>query len=158
METIALNQEKALAAQHENRPWGEYPRVDEKPDAPAIAAARQTLRTIIKPGATVYTAIEGRATGSLRYLRFFVVDGGRIRNITGTVAHATGQRAHDRDGVWTIKNTDCGMDGGFHEVYSLGRALYPNGFKTTTRAPPRNGATVGTWDNDGGYALRQEWL
>lgn len=85
----------------------------------------------------------------------------------------------------SIKIGGCGSDMGFEIVYNLGRYLFPNGFaekctacgRTPTRkdaidegqperAPQcsrghrfrgRNNDTTG-WDDDGGYALKHEWL
>jgi len=80
-----------------------------------------------------------------------------------------------------VTMTGCGMDMGFHLVYTLSRTLYPDGFGVegegpmghTVRPPTkdkaaaavalgftfrgRNGDTSG-WDNDGGYALKHRWL
>ena len=46
----------------------------------------------------------------------------------------------------------CGMDLGFHLVYSLGESLWPKG----TRTP--HGFRNGEPDTAGGYALRHEWI
>ena len=49
----------------------------------------------------------------------------------------------------------CGMDMGFHVVYSLGRVLWPKGFKVNGIG--RNGDISGH-DKDGGYRLVHQWL
>lgn len=51
----------------------------------------------------------------------------------------------------------CGMDMGFHVVYSLSHSLFPKGFKLQKGQYGRNG-DKSSFDRDGGYALRQEWL
>lgn len=86
-----------------------------------------------------------------------------------------------------IKIGGCGMDMGFHLVYEASRVLFPDGFgvkcdscgfrfataeEAKSKAAKfqqarskghqhafvgRNGDRSG-WDNDGGYALNQEWL
>lgn len=85
-----------------------------------------------------------------------------------------------------VRVSGCGMDMGFHLVYTLSRVLFPDGFglpcstegcefRPATReealqaeevATPgvtphefrgRNGSRFG-WDGDGGYALRHEWI
>jgi hypothetical protein len=80
-----------------------------------------------------------------------------------------------------VRVSGCGMDMGFHLVYSLSCALFPDGFgvegtgplghkiRPKTRAMAakavskgvlfngRNGDKSG-WDNDGGYALTSEWI
>jgi hypothetical protein len=51
-----------------------------------------------------------------------------------------------------VKVAGCGMDMGFHLIYSLSYALFPKG----TDAP--HGTRNGVPDSDGGYALKHEWL
>ena len=46
----------------------------------------------------------------------------------------------------------CGMDMGFHVVYNLGRAMWPDG------TPDPHGTRNGEPDRDGGYALKHRWL
>jgi len=56
------------------------------------------------------------------------------------------------------------MDMGFHLVYSLSRALYPDGFACVGDYCPSNDHSNGqpkdlrSHHRDGGYALRQEWI
>ena len=53
----------------------------------------------------------------------------------------------------------CGMDMGFHLVYSLGRTLFPNGFVPAEHDKyGRNRSSREELDTDGGYALKQHWL
>ncbi len=56
-----------------------------------------------------------------------------------------------------VKVGGCGMDMGFHLIYTLGRVLYPDGFKLASHQNGRNGDTS-RFDNDGGYAFQQCWL
>lgn len=104
----------------------------------------------------------------------------------------------ERDGAIVVGG--CGMDMGFHLVYTLGRYLYPDGFAPSSMAiRPTDGQHVNVdigrgakhskevpfsldraaveklvaqgwkfeggrnrdtsgWDNDGGYALKHEWV
>jgi hypothetical protein len=94
-----------------------------------------------------------------------------------------GEKAETGEGI-TVDG--CGMDMGFALVYNLGRALYRDGFQTSTTAKRpsdgkgvkvgtltreqiqrkaakgwtftggRNGSASG-WDNDGGYSLHHRW-
>jgi len=60
-----------------------------------------------------------------------------------------------------IRVGGCGMDMGFHLIYSLSRILYPNGFDCIGDNCPSNDH-FNREDNkhhkDGGYALIQKWL
>lgn len=142
--------------------------------------ARADLRKQLKPGATVYTVLRRQsASGMMRHISLVVAgDGGKVEDITWQVARAL-ERTMDRD-TGGIREGGGGMDMGFHLVYALGRALYPDGFGIegdngfTKRRPGnakraeqmraqgfkfrgRNGDGSG-WDNDGGYALEHRWL
>lgn len=73
-----------------------------------------------------------------------------IRNIGYLAARAMGDTwDSDRQG---IKVGGCGMDMGFHLVYSLGSTLWPKG------TPKPHGTRNGEPDRAGGYALKKEWL
>lgn len=109
-------------------------------------------------GKTVYTTVHKvSSTGMSRTMSVFVVDeDDSIRNITSYVAMLTGNTyLRDKN---HLRVGGCGMDMGFHVVYSLGRCLYPDGFKLPKdKKYGRNGDTSG-YDKDGGYALNQQWL
>lgn len=109
-----------------------------------------------------------------------------IRSIGYLVADALGM-SHDREREG-IKVSGCGMDMGFNLVYNLSSALFPEGFgeigyklnanseidRSTAKRPAnkrvlramlkvgykfhgRNGDLSG-WDDNGGYALKHEWI
>ena len=82
----------------------------------------------------------------------------------------------DREG---LRVSGCGMDMGFHVVYSLSRVLYPDGFECIGEGCPSNDHSNGDrdytphlnggkaphepgyvahWHSNGGYALRQRWV
>lgn len=109
----------------------------------------RNLLDMLKPGQTVYTAIESVSrSGMSRVIKVYIVQGDAVRNISGYVANAL-EWPGSQDGV---KVGGCGMDMGFHLVYSLGYVLWPNG----TDKP--HGTRNGVPDSNGGYALKQEWM
>ncbi len=147
---------------------------------------RAELRKLIQPGDTVYCILRHRsASGMSRRISLAIIanrgDGGHyLRTIDHLAADAAGFRtSSNHDGLAV---SGCGMDMGFHTVYSLGRSLFPNGFgvlsnrdekKDRIRAETleeaslyvRKGYTfdgrnrdASGWDNDGGYALAHSWV
>jgi hypothetical protein len=127
--------------------------------------AIDSLKSQLKPGQTIYiTLCEVSSSGMSRTMDLFVIDkrkdqdSGKMfhypRNITHYIADALDYPYTDRQ---TIRVGGCGMDMGFHVVYSLGRALYPNGFKLAKNQFGRNGDQSG-FDKDGGYAFKHSWM
>lgn len=118
------------------------------------AQACADLRDILKPGDKVYTLLRSvSASGMTRRISVLAAvmeeqtgaDGKcrrvpTIRDLSFMVATALGYSQHDETGAVVVGG--CGMDMGFHVVYSLGSRLWPEG----TKKP------------NGGYALRHEWL
>jgi hypothetical protein len=148
------------------------------------AQAKADLLAFITPGQTIHCILRHVAkSGMSRRISLFVIQNGEPRNITGTAAVAM-DRTLNRD-EFSIVVGGCGMDMGWHLVYSLSRCLFPDGFgvegmtadgrkvrpETKEHAESmrnhtayaglsfhgRNGDTSG-WDNDGGYALKHRWL
>ena len=98
----------------------------------------------------VYTMIRHVASsGMSRRLSVFVVEDGKIREITGLVAELVGYKRHS-DGTLTVGG--CGFDAGFDVVYNLGATIWPNG------TPQPHGTRNGVPDSAGGYALKHERL
>jgi hypothetical protein len=90
--------------------------------------------------ATVYTILRRvSASGMTRHISLKIAQGGEIYDITYTVALALGDKIHSVNGFNTIKVNGCGMDMGFHLVYSLSSVL----FHGQDRA---------------GYKIKQAWL
>ena len=118
------------------------------------AEAIAKLREWIKPGDKVYTILRGVSrSGMQREIGVILMqEDGCILHPNYLVLLAIGARQGKRDGILM---GGCGMDMGFQLVYSLGRILFPDGFKVDGRG--RNGDMSG-WDSDGGYALRHVWL
>lgn len=114
------------------------------------------LRSILKPGTTVYHALKHvSSSGMSRQISFFIVSKDkRIQCIDWHLSHATGYKRADNG---AIKVSGCGMDMGFAVVYNLGRKLYPKGFKLGKNQYGRNGDRSG-FDTDGGYSLKSEWI
>ncbi len=114
----------------------------------AIAA----LRKMLPVGKLVYTTLNHVSrSGMQRRIRCHIVHKGQILDISYWVKTALDETIDDRG----IKVDGCGMDMGFHLVYSLGHALRPKGFKV--KGTGRNGDTSGH-DSDGGYSLEQRWM
>lgn len=114
--------------------------------------AISTLRKMLPVGKTVFTSLNHVSrSGMQRRIRCYIVRRGGIKDISYLVATALGDTLDDRG----IKVSGCGMDMGFHLVYSLGGALRPDGFKV--KGVGRNGDTSGH-DSDGGYSLGHQWL
>ncbi len=142
------------------------------------------LRQDLKPGDVIHTLIRGVApSGMSRHIDVyrFVVEDGRVRKywLSPRVAAICGYTFDEKKEC--IRISGCGMDMGHHIVYSLSRRLFPDGFGECGIGPGghnirpetqdqvarakaagyafrgRNGDTSG-WDNDGGYALVQEWI
>ena len=129
------------------------------------------LREWIKPGDTVYTVLDRVSrSGMSRQIRVVLLscEGGRAIDLhpNWAVGKALGLRHAKRNGYEqdALVVGGCGMDMGFHLVYSLGAVLYPEGFTCTGERCPSNDHSNGDRDHtphphkNGGYALRQRWL
>lgn len=122
------------------------------------AEAARELRKLLKPGDTVYTVLRHvSSSGMSRRIDLYCIKNNKPRFLSGWAARVLGyKRASKGDGLVV---GGCGMDMGFHVVYSLGYALWPKGFtRKTDRRYGRNSAEANTVDRDGGYALNHEWL
>lgn len=114
------------------------------------AAARDRLLELLKPGNVVYTVcFHVSQSGMSRDIGTFIVKNNEIMDITYQVANVIGWPVSKNQGV---RVAGCGMDMGFHLVYSLGAMLWPDG----TKDP--HGSRNGEPDRTGGYALKQRWL
>lgn len=142
--------------------------------------ARKNLE-FLKPGDVLFTNINhvSRSGMSREISVYFLKDqASTLLCLNWSVAALLGLPQGKREGV---KIGGCGMDMGFHLVYSLSYRLFPNGFGVAGELPlghkirptskamaekavskgakfyGRNGDSSG-WDNDGGYALNQRWM
>lgn len=117
------------------------------------------LRKWLKPGSTVYTILRHVSNSGMsrRISCIIPMKDGSLLDISGYVGDVIGARRNDKDGSLVVGG--CGMDMGFHVIYSLSlsRHLFPDGFKLPKGKSGRNGDTSGH-DKDGGYALNQRWI
>lgn len=114
-----------------------------------VNESRAYLLKMLKPGATVLTVLRNVSrSGMSRRIDLYTVHKGEVTYLSHAAAVVMGA-PRPTDG---IKVGDCGMDRGFHLVYNLGYALWPNG------TPKPHGKRNGEPDSDGGYALKQSWL
>jgi hypothetical protein len=109
------------------------------------------LREILHPGDEVYTILRKVSqSGMSRQISVVIVQDAKIRDITWHVARALDWKlAKSPDFALSVGG--AGMDMGFHVVYTLSRALFPEGYDKTGY----DGKIV---HEDGGYALDQHWL
>lgn len=110
-------------------------------------AAKASLLAILGEARTMYTKVERVSrSGMTRVISCYVVGAdGEIRDVSGYVADVVGwPRGKQARSSWPlgVKVEGCGMDMGFHLVYSLSRYLFPSSEE----------------GKDGGYTLKQRWL
>lgn len=95
--------------------------------------ARATLREFVERSQkrrdgspVIYTFLRHVSkSGMSRDITLKIVDGdGTLRDITYTAALAIGEKPRDNYGRRVIRVHGCGMDMGFHLVYSVSHALY----------------------------------
>lgn len=118
----------------------------------ATDEARAQLLKWLKPGDTVHTILDHVSnSGMSRDIRVVIVrKDGTILHPNYSVSVLLGYpRAKRGEGM---RVGGCGQDMGFHIVYQLGAALWPNG----TKKP--HGTRNGAPDSTGGYALKHQWL
>ena len=129
------------------------------------AEARARLLEWLKPGDEIACILRHRAaSGMFRVIQLVKLDRDRTRYLGFNAAAAMGGRYDDkREGIAV---SGAGMDMGFHLVYNLGHALWPEGYRCSGRTchsndhnnaphPKRDGRMK---HRDGGYALKSVWL
>ena len=129
--------------------------------------AREELLQVLKPGDTVYTILRHVSqSGMMRHIDVIVLGHGRVLPSEDirplyynyAVSKILGRKRTDSG---SLKVGGCGMDMGFSIVYGMGRALWPDGFDCIGKNCPANDHANGddvAHHEDGGYALRQQWL
>lgn len=118
--------------------------------------AQSNLKKWLRPGSTIYHTVKSVSkSGMSRKISFYIVVDGKIKDINWYLSNLLDYKRDPSNGA--LKIGGCGMDMGFHIVYSAGRALYPNGFKLAKGQYGRNGDRSG-FDKDGGYAFHSEWI
>ncbi len=117
--------------------------------------AKTRLLAMLKPGDRVYTVLRHvSASGMSRRISLVIATTDRdgkpaVTSIDWLAARLLSYRQHDQGGLIV---GDSGMNMGFHVVYALGSALWPNG------TPAPHGTRNGEPDTAGGYALKHDWL
>jgi len=113
--------------------------------------ALKELRKMLRPGMEIRTIMRNVSRSGMQREISLVVPrrDGSINDLTRLTCIALGYRRGKYDGAIV---GGCGMDMGFHLVYNLGRAVWPNGTKNP------HGKRNGEPDRDGGYALKHRWL
>lgn len=119
--------------------------------------AIEQLKEHMKPGDTIWTELKHVSrSGMTRYITVRLL---KPHTYTGecypydwtyVASVALGWSFNDKHRA--IKVGGCGMDMGFHLVYSLGQVLWPDG------TPEPHGVRNGEPDSCGGYALNHRWL
>lgn len=135
--------------------------------------AIQHLRSVLKPGDTVYTVLRHCSrSGMSRSISACIGEGSEITDITYWAATAMGDRLDAKNGG--VKMGGCGMDMGFALVYNLSSVVFKDGYGCVgwddrSRCPSNdhsNGDRDYTphtedqphWHKEGGYALNHRWL
>jgi len=128
--------------------------------------ALKIMRDYLKPGDTVYTILRHvSSSGMSRVIGTVIVEGAAAYDVTHLTSRILGWPIHRTHYGVTVGGT--GMDMGFHVVYSLSRALWPDGHPCEDgrdRCPSNdhsNGERTYSrelFHRDGGYALRHRWL
>ena len=104
------------------------------------AEAIERLRSMMDVGNTIYTVLRHvSGSGMTRYIDLYVIKDNRPLRITWSAAIALGW-TYDRKRE-ALKVTGCGMDMGFHTVYTLARVIYS-----------------GMVEGDAGYSLQHNWM
>lgn len=118
----------------------------------------EELKGMLKPGDMLITLVTHVSkSGMTRDIRVFTNDQRDISYLVAKVLDKSIKNGGVRVG-------GCGMDMGFHVVYTLSSYLFHNGFTCTGVGCPSNDHSNGDRDfsphhhNAGGYALRQRWL
>lgn len=128
-----------------------------------VEQARADLRELLPPGSTVHTILRHVSkSGMSRRLSLLAMTPDGPRDVTYMAAVAADFKMNGDH----ILVGGCGMGMGFHAVYCLSHALYPDGVPCAGdncasndhfNGMPRP-APAGTLHRDGGYALRHAWL
>jgi hypothetical protein len=110
-------------------------------------AKKQLLEYFVKEGDTVYTVLRSvSSSGMSRTMSLKVSKEGRILDLTYYASVVLDYPLVEVNGSRAIRVGGCGMDMGFHAVYSLARVLFRDKYEGQPEAV------------DAGYSLSQAWL
>ena len=105
-------------------------------------AKKQLLAHYVSEGSTVYTVLRSvSSSGMSRTLSLKVAKDGKILDLTYYAGTVLDWPIVEVNGSRALRVGGCGMDMGFHTVYSLSRALFREEGNT----------------KDAGYALNHAW-
>jgi len=105
--------------------------------------AKDSLRDILDHGDKVFCVLRSvSSSGMSRTIDFYAIKDNQPICLSGYMAAAMGWKRAKGQGIVI---SGCGMDMGFHAVYCLGSALWPN-------------QNEGRADRDGGYLLKSDWM
>lgn len=87
--------------------------------------AADKLRDMLGDRPRMYTVLRHvSASGMSRDISLVIADGDGIQNVTHLAAAVLGDKVRESNGHHAIRVGGCGMDMGFHLVYSLSHRLY----------------------------------
>jgi hypothetical protein len=110
-------------------------------------AKEQLLTYYINEGDTIYTVLRSVApSGMSRTMSLKVVKNGKILDLTYYASVVLDYPLVEVNGSRALRVGGCGMDMGFHVVYSLSRVLFRDKYEGQPDAV------------DAGYSLSQAWL
>jgi len=109
-------------------------------------AKKQLLDYYLTEGATVYTVLRSvSSSGMSRTISLKVAKGGQILDLTYFASVVLGWPLVEKNGSRALRVGGCGMDMGFHTVYSLASVLFRDKYEGQANAV------------DAGYSLQQAW-
>jgi hypothetical protein len=109
-------------------------------------AKNYLLNHYLTEGSTVYTVLRSvSSSGMSRTISLKVVKGSHISDITYYASVVLGYKLVEVNGSRALRVGGCGMDMGFHVVYSLARVLFRDKYEGQPDAV------------DAGYSLQQAW-
>jgi len=109
-------------------------------------AKKQILEHYLNEGDTVYTIIRSvSSSGMSRTISLKVARGGQILDLTYFASVVLGWPLVEKNGSRALRVGGCGMDMGFHTVYTLARVLFRDKYEGQADAV------------DAGYLLKQAW-
>jgi hypothetical protein len=109
-------------------------------------AKKQLLEYYLEEGATVYTIIRSvSSSGMSRTISLKVARGGQILDLTYFASVVLGWPLVEKNGSRALRVGGCGMDMGFHTVYTLASVLFRDKYEGQADAV------------DAGYSLSQAW-
>ena len=107
-------------------------------------AKKQLLEFYLKEGDTVYTVLRSvSSSGMSRTISLKVAREGRILDLTYFASDVLGWPLVEKNGSRALRVGGCGMDMGFHTVYTLARVLFGDKYEGQ--------------EFDAGYSLEQAW-